>query len=1058
MTMCKWDNHAHTAPEAPDLAGKCVAMKKRPPLYNEPRTCEGLTVSVATHPESTILTPAQQKLIKGRAHDTKTWLDEADLDRRRRISDEIRLTIQNSKILDGDTLDRKTLCRLVSLQWQIQNLNPMQMPRLLGTYHYKVHFRDFSGTREDVLAQVEAETGETAMYEGADLAEVSKALRLISSQSADDHYRGAGAMLEIPGAGLAIVSGFLHLCHPDSYSFINSASTAPFQNDGWLNVTKDQRRLALAHARKRFASVADESDRVISEVFRWQVFLDEVRTICGFADFHMLDQFIYILEGGDRKDPEELLKPVISQLPAETEDTRIRAEAEAKARKLVEANLGSLSATQFSELFELINTCVGKNGVVYNRFSSAFIGNNANKLIEQASELNVWIQKLWTADETALSTLLDQFWEQKIAGSGRALPTAILYLRDKERFAVWTTNLERALYTVVNGLPAKITTGFSYLQYCDRLRRLRKLTGFPPELHDWVLFKVFTAEATADEETDGVLSGSFAGFTADTFQFMGELVANNNQTWFDVNRQRFREQVDRPLRALVKDLGNEVITSLDPTLETTSKANKCISRIRKNVYGKQEENVFHGVYWAAFYRKGRTKQTDCQFFISIRETSLAYGIYFGEQADDVRAKLTEAMETHRSLAEKVFAQIKPKGFLYIPGEGTEHEQPVDLENFDQFAELAKNQHFNVLMELAPDDAVSAGADLKKRIGEVFRTLYPLFKLAVSDDPVKDIPPYLNDGDEEVEPRITIADIAAETFMEEEFFAKLDQYLKDKQQLIFFGPPGTGKTFVALKYGEYLTQDKSKLRTVQFHPSYGYEDFMEGLRPVTRDGQLLYDVEDGIFKKLCDDARADLKGTYVLLIDEINRGNLPRILGELLFLLERREETAQLPYSKKPFSIPRNVIILGTMNSSDRSIALMDLALRRRFHFVTMEPRREILRAWLKANKKPLWIEDVFRRLNDALRSEHIDNDRLVGHAHFMSNNLNEEYLELIWEGTIEPMLREYFFTEPERLAKFHLENFKISAVVTVEDVNFVADDSEEEHEFEPPNPTAGQEL
>jgi len=135
-----------------------------------------------------------------------------------------------------------------------------------------------------------------------------------------------------------------------------------------------------------------------------------------------------------------------------------------------------------------------------------------------------------------------------------------------------------------------------------------------------------------------------------------------------------------------------------------------------------------------------------------------------------------------------------------------------------------------------------------------------------------------------------------------------------------------------------------------------------------------------------------------------------------------------------------------------------LALRRRFHFVTMEPRREILRAWLKANKKPLWIEDVFRRLNDALRSEHIDNDRLVGHAHFMSNNLNEEYLELIWEGTIEPMLREYFFTEPERLAKFHLENFKISAVVTVEDVNFVADDSEEEHEFEPPNPTAGQEL
>jgi dynein-related subfamily AAA family protein len=182
-------------------------------------------------------------------------------------------------------------------------------------------------------------------------------------------------------------------------------------------------------------------------------------------------------------------------------------------------------------------------------------------------------------------------------------------------------------------------------------------------------------------------------------------------------------------------------------------------------------------------------------------------------------------------------------------------------------------------------------------------------------------------------------LADELLLEKPFLEKVVELLRDKGQVIFYGPPGTGKTFVARKIVEYLAPGEGRREVVQFHPSYSYEDFVHGYRPVTRaDGTLAYDLKPGPFMRLARQA-GEGPGEHVLLIDEINRGNLPKILGELLYLLEYREDEVVLMYGEEEsrFSLPEDLLIIGTMNTADRSVALIDAALRRRFHFVPFFP-------------------------------------------------------------------------------------------------------------------------
>ncbi|WP_216900441.1 AAA family ATPase [Nocardia alni] len=256
-------------------------------------------------------------------------------------------------------------------------------------------------------------------------------------------------------------------------------------------------------------------------------------------------------------------------------------------------------------------------------------------------------------------------------------------------------------------------------------------------------------------------------------------------------------------------------------------------------------------------------------------------------------------------------------------------------------------------------------------------------------------------------------LAEKLFVPKDWLQDCIELLRDRPQLIFYGPPGTGKTYLARKIAEHIS-GPDNVTIVQFHPSYSYEDFFEGFRPSkSGGGQLLYDVHDGPLKVIADEARLNPEKIYTLIIDEINRGNVAKIFGELYFLLEYRDKDLNLMYSDEfdpAFTLPDNIVIIGTMNTADRSIALLDSAMRRRFAFVSLHPSEEptkgVLRQWLASNGYDTEAADLM----DTLNSEIEDEDFKIGPSYFMRPAaLSAQGIERTWRTSILPLLEEYHY-------------------------------------------------
>lgn len=267
----------------------------------------------------------------------------------------------------------------------------------------------------------------------------------------------------------------------------------------------------------------------------------------------------------------------------------------------------------------------------------------------------------------------------------------------------------------------------------------------------------------------------------------------------------------------------------------------------------------------------------------------------------------------------------------------------------------------------------------------------------------------------------------EVFITRDEYNKLRNLLQRKKNLILQGAPGVGKTFAArrLAYAIMGEKDESRVMQIQFHQNYSYEDFVMGYKPTENGG---FSLSYGIFHKFCRRASIDKEHRYFFIIDEINRGNLSKIFGELLMLIESdyRDKPIQLSYNDETFAVPSNIYIIGMMNTADRSLAMIDYALRRRFSFFEMKPGFETdafnnyILGWLSQKLRSL-INAIIDLNKVIAADDSLGSGFCIGHSYLCNLNSDSE-LESIVEYDIIPMLREYWFDNDD---KFNQEAQKL---------------------------------
>lgn len=511
-------------------------------------------------------------------------------------------------------------------------------------------------------------------------------------------------------------------------------------------------------------------------------------------------------------------------------------------------------------------------------------------------------------------------------------------------------------------------------------------------------------------------------FSDNTFDLLAQLHQNPTRDFYLAHEDKFRKYVEQPFQKLFRQVAAQIPNGINKWMDLES-----------HIFAYPRWDLY---YQASFYPKQANSIYTAQLFIVINQ----YGLYFGffAAADlDKRRFIDNCRKTSEA---KTVILTKPIPNCRFFGS---KDVIFSSNNFDAWLKniTRKNSLINHILAqgfLNKNEIVHFSYEqLSTQITQTFEQLFPLVLMAICDAPLPAIREYLNFHNQlslrfsykpsipsekiKLKPDYSLIKCAEEAGFDEGTLSQWVRAIERKGQAILYGSPGTGKTYIAEKLAQHLTGGSDGFwELVQFHPAYSYEDFIQGIRPQSQDGELKYPLVPGRFLEFCQKAQS-CQGRCVLIIDEINRANLAQVFGELMYLLEYRSRSLALS-GGGTLRIPANVRIIGTMNTADRSIALVDHALRRRFAFLSLYPNYDVLRRYHQRENTSFPVENLIRtleHLNQAIADPHYQ----IGISFFLLKDIAIQ-LENIWQMEIEPYLEEYFFDQLDKVDEFRWNKIK----------------------------------